>query len=38
MQYIGITECGDAELDLSWVDKLYDTNIIITKNLNLLKE
>lgn len=29
----GITEAGDAGLDLSWVDKLYDGNIIITKHL-----
>lgn len=34
MQYIGVTERGDAGLDLSWADKLYDTNIIITKNVN----
>lgn len=31
---VGITECGDAGLDFSWVDKLLDANIIITKNLN----
>lgn len=34
MQYIGITERGDAGLDFSWADKLYDANIIITKNPN----
>jgi DNA repair photolyase len=31
---IGITECGDAGLDFSWVDKLFDANIIISKSLN----
>lgn len=31
---IGITERGDAGLDFSWVDKLYDANVIITKKLN----
>jgi DNA repair photolyase len=30
---IGITEAGDAGLDFSWVDKLYEGNIIITKQL-----
>ncbi len=30
---VGITEAGDAGLDLSWVDKLYDVNIVITKHL-----
>lgn len=29
----GITEAGDAGLDLSWADKLLDGNIIITKHL-----
>lgn len=32
---IGITEAGDAGLDLSWVDKLHDVNIIITKHLTV---
>lgn len=32
---IGITEAGDAGLDLSWVDKLFDINIIITKHLTV---
>jgi len=31
---VGITERGDAGLDFSWVNKLLDANIIITKNLN----
>lgn len=31
---IGITERGDAGIDFSWVDKLLDMNIIISKNLN----
>lgn len=31
---VGITERGDAGLDFSWVKKLLDANIIITKNLN----
>lgn len=30
---IGITEAGDAGLDFSWIDKLFDINIIITKHL-----
>lgn len=30
---IGITEAGDAGLDFSWVDKLFNINIIITKHL-----
>jgi len=34
LMYIGITERGDAGLDLSWVNKLYDANILITKNPN----
>ena len=29
----GVTEAGDAGLDLSWADKLLDGNIIITKHL-----
>lgn len=29
----GITEAGDAGLDFSWVDKLLDGNIIITKHM-----
>ena len=29
---IGITEAGDAGLDFSWVDKLFNINIIITKH------
>lgn len=29
--YIGVTERGDPSLDFSWVNKLYDVNIIITK-------
>lgn len=33
MVKIGITEAGDGGLDLSWTDKLYDINIIITKHL-----
>ena len=33
MTKIGITEAGDAGLDFSWADKLYDINIIITKHL-----
>lgn len=33
MTKIGITEAGDAGLDFSWVDKLNDINIIITKHL-----
>lgn len=33
MNKIGITEAGDAGLDFSWADKLYDINIIITKHL-----
>ena len=32
---IGITEAGDAGLDFSWVDKLHDVNIIITKHLTI---
>lgn len=31
---VGITERGDAGLDFSWVNKLLQINIIITKNLN----
>jgi DNA repair photolyase len=31
---VGITERGDAGLDFSWINKLLDANIIITKNLN----
>lgn len=31
---IGVTERGDAGLDFSWVDKLFQANIIISKNLN----
>ena len=31
---VGITERGDAGLDFTWVGKLLDANIIITKNLN----
>jgi DNA repair photolyase len=34
MVKVGITERGDPGLDFSWVDKLLDANIIITKNLN----
>lgn len=30
---IGVTEAGDAGLDLSWVSKLFDVNVIITKHL-----
>ncbi len=30
---IGITEAGDAGIDFSWIDKLFDINIIITKHL-----
>lgn len=30
----GITERGDAGIDFSWVDKLLDANIIISKYLN----
>lgn len=30
---VGITEAGDAGLDFSWVDKLFDLNIIISKHL-----
>lgn len=30
---VGITERGDAGLDFSWADKLYDVNIIISKHL-----
>lgn len=30
---IGVTERGDAGLDLSWVSKLYPANIIISKEL-----
>lgn len=33
MTKIGITEAGDGGLDFSWIDKLYDINIIITKHL-----
>lgn len=35
---IGITEAGDAGLDFSWVDKLFDVNIIITKHLTTKNE
>ena len=35
---IGITEAGDAGLDFSWVDKLFDINIIITKHLTARNE
>lgn len=35
---IGITEAGDAGLDFSWVDKLFDINIIITKHLTIKNE
>lgn len=35
---IGITEAGDAGLDFSWVDKLFDINIIITKHLTTRNE
>lgn len=35
---IGITEAGDAGLDFSWVDKLFDINIIITKHLTTKNE
>lgn len=31
---VGITERGDAGIDFSWVDKLLDSNIIISKYLN----
>ena len=31
---VGITERGDAGIDFSWVDKLLDANIIISKYLN----
>lgn len=31
---IGITERGDAGLNFSWVDKIFDVNIVISKNLN----
>lgn len=31
----GITERGDAGLDFSWADKLFDVNIIITKHLTV---
>jgi len=34
MQYIGVTEAGDPSFSFKWVDKLYDANIIISKNLN----
>lgn len=30
---IGITEAGDAGLDFSWIDKLFNLNILITKHL-----
>lgn len=30
---VGVTEAGDAGLDFSWVDRLYDVNVIITKHL-----
>lgn len=33
MTKIGVTEAGDGGLDLSWKDKLFDANIIITKHL-----
>ena len=33
MTKIGITEAGDAGLDFSWVEKLCEINIIITKHL-----
>ncbi|MBQ7818550.1 MAG: DUF1768 domain-containing protein [Bacteroidales bacterium] len=32
---VGITEAGDAGLDFSWLDKLYDINIIISKHLTI---
>lgn len=35
MKYVGVTERGDAGLDLSWTQKLYDANIIISKNLTM---
>lgn len=35
---VGITEAGDAGIDFSWVDKLYDINIIITKHLTVKNE
>ena len=31
---IGITERGDAGIDFSWVEKLYDANVIISKSLS----
>ena len=33
---IGITECGDAGLDFSWVEQMpaMDFAILITKNVN----
>ncbi len=31
---VGITEQGDAGLDFSWINKLQEANIIISKNLN----
>lgn len=34
MRKVGVTEAGDAGLDFSWVDKLFDVNIIITKHLS----
>ena len=35
----GITEAGDAGLDLSWVDKLYPTlNVVISKHLTTKNE
>lgn len=35
---IGFTEAGDAGLDFSWTEKLYDVNIIISKHLTVKNE
>lgn len=34
MKRIGTTETGEPSYDMSWVNNLYDANIIITKNLH----
>lgn len=34
MQYIGVTEQGDAGIDFTWTKKLYDANIIISKHMS----
>jgi len=34
IEYVGITERGDAGIDFSWQHRLLDVNILITKRLS----